>query len=342
MSKKAMVLGYFGYENNQLDGQTVKTRNIYDLLKTKEGNTFSQVDYYDTQSFKSNKLLIFKAFKSIRKSDIVYYLPAQNNLKFLFPFIFIFCRILNIQLHYIVVGGWLVEFVKNKPLHKKLLKNIKTIYPETQQLVDELKDNYNFNNVKQLHNFRIHNFIPTLSLPNDIIRIVFMARVTKHKGIDTIFNLAQYISINNLNNAVIIDIYGPISKEESNHILKEISRYSILNYKGIIEPNDVNVVLNTYDFLIFPTRYPGEGFPGTILDAYISGIPVIASNWRHIPEFIDNGSTGFLYNVEDEDDFFRCVHKLIIDKDLILNMKKNASNKSKQYSFIKAWEIIKP
>ena len=29
---KVLVIGAFGYENNQLDGQTIKTRNVYNLL----------------------------------------------------------------------------------------------------------------------------------------------------------------------------------------------------------------------------------------------------------------------------------------------------------------------
>lgn len=35
MSKKTkvLVLGYFGYMTNQLDGQTVKTRDVYRLAK---------------------------------------------------------------------------------------------------------------------------------------------------------------------------------------------------------------------------------------------------------------------------------------------------------------------
>lgn len=33
MKRKVLVLGYFGYNTNQLDGQTVKTRHIYTLAE---------------------------------------------------------------------------------------------------------------------------------------------------------------------------------------------------------------------------------------------------------------------------------------------------------------------
>ena len=45
--KRILVLGYFGYLTNQLDGQTVKTRDVYRLVK--EQSKDYSVDYFDTQ-----------------------------------------------------------------------------------------------------------------------------------------------------------------------------------------------------------------------------------------------------------------------------------------------------
>ena len=58
--KKILVLGYFGYQTNQLDGQTVKTRDVYRLAK--EQLTNCDVEYFDTQSLHKSKLLLFKMF----------------------------------------------------------------------------------------------------------------------------------------------------------------------------------------------------------------------------------------------------------------------------------------
>ena len=49
--KRILVLGYFGYNTNQLDGQTVKTRDIYRLVEEQAGG---KVDYYDTEDFQFN------------------------------------------------------------------------------------------------------------------------------------------------------------------------------------------------------------------------------------------------------------------------------------------------
>ena len=57
--KKVLVIGYFGHNKNQLDGQTVKTRDVYRLVNEQ---TNGDVDYYDTEDFQYSKLSIFKMF----------------------------------------------------------------------------------------------------------------------------------------------------------------------------------------------------------------------------------------------------------------------------------------
>ena len=41
-----LVLGYFGNRTNKLDGQTVKTRDVYRLAKEQYGDC---VEYFDTE-----------------------------------------------------------------------------------------------------------------------------------------------------------------------------------------------------------------------------------------------------------------------------------------------------
>ncbi len=77
---------------------------------------------------------------------------------------------------------------------------------------------------------------------------------------------------------VIIDIYGPIYNEYLTEFEEECQNSSEnLNYKGVLQPDEIYQVLSEYDLMLFPTQYYTEGFPGSILDAYISGLPVIAS-----------------------------------------------------------------
>ena len=341
MKKKVLVLGHLGFNVNLFDGQTNKTRNVYELLLSKK-NEFGNLKYFDTQKFKYSFRSPFEMIFSILSCDTLIYIPAHNNLKFLFPIIYCICKSLKIKLLYIVVGGWLDEYLENKKFHVSLLSNIGGIFPQTDQLCDKLRQHYLFKNVVYFPNFRMHSFVPTFIQNNDAFKIVFMARIFRLKGIDTIFELARYIEVKyKKNHSFSIDFYGPIQKDEDDYFKEEIEKFDFISYKGILEPKQIYLNLNKYDLLVLPTRYEGEGFPGTILDAYISGIPVVVSDWKYLSEFVDHGQSGYLYDPNKKEEFHFYVDKLYHDRNLLIQMKKKAFEKSQNYSSEKAWNIIK-
>lgn len=339
MRKRILVLGYFGYETNKLNGQTSKTRNVYEMLKSNIGDKF-EINHFDTQQFQFSKLSLFTMIKRVLLCDKLVYIPAHNSLKYLFPFIYLICWIRKREILLIVVGGWLDNFIESKKLHVLLLSKIGGIFPQSDRLREKLISQYKFKNVYYFPNFRINSFTPSF-YKNEVFKIVFMARIMRLKGLDYVFQLANYFSQQTKPDAnIIIDFYGPIEEEDENYFKEQIKKHEIISYKGILSPDKIYATLNEYDLLVLPTRYPGEGFPGTILDAYISGLPVVASDWKYLSEFVDHGKTGFLFDLNKENEFHYYVDKLYHDRELLIQMKKNAFEKSKSYSSEYAWEIL--
>ena len=334
---KILVLGYFGYVTNQIDGQTIKTRDVYALLK---GKCEENINYFDTQSFKLSKLNILKMLWLIIRADKVFYLPAHNNLTYLFPIIFLLSKIFKTKLNYLVVGGWLANFLINKPLHIFMLKNISGIYVETNDLYSKLMK-YGFKNLNKLHNFRMVDF-PSIDISrsyNNYINMVFMARVHPFKGVEVLFKIEEKLKELKINNFS-IDIYGPIFQEYSDQFLSKINNHTNIQYKGIVEPADVYNVMKNYDLTLFPTRYYTEGFPGTILDSYIVGVPVLATNWLNAKEFIDNDITGYIVDFDNPNLFVNKVVDLVKNPNNIYKLRKNIVILRNQYSANKAWEIL--
>jgi glycosyltransferase involved in cell wall biosynthesis len=341
MKRRVLVLGYFGYSNNQLDGQTIKTRNIYELLLLKIGDKVN-IDIFDTQKFKYSKLSFFKLLWKILKCNRLVYLPAHNNLKYLFPIIYVLCWLKRSEILYFVVGGWLVEYLKTKRLHVILLSKIRAILAESSNLSNSLKVQYHFQNVLTFPNFRIHSFTPTFVQNADLFRIVFMARINRMKGIDYVFHLANYFAnASYCERPVIIDFYGPIEKKDEVYFYSQINKYENISYRGVLQPEKIYETLNGYDLMVFPTRYFTEGFPGTVLDAYISGLPIVATHWKHAADFIIHEKTGFIVPFEkSEEDFINAVIKIYQDYDLLIKMKHNAYKESLEYSSEGAWNIL--
>ena len=336
--QKILVCGYFGYITNQIDGQTIKTRNIFKLVSEKLKN--SDISYFDSQLLSFSKWQLFKLLHKLCKADYLVYLPGKKNLKYIFPIIYYFSKILNIKIIYSVVGGWLADYLNETPKYVTMMQNLEVLLVETCYLKRTLENKYAFTNVTLFPNFRITNYKPVIKNNNNF-NIVFMARITEKKGVEMIFDFVEYYSQNKKSNkAVSVNFYGPIDIEYKNRFEFLLNTHDMAVYNGIVEPENVYEILNKQDLLVLPTYYEGEGCPGSIIDAYISGIPVVVSKWKNLPEFVEEGLTGYIFNLDNKEEFFNYIIRLIDNPVLLYNKKKSAINKSKEYTKEYAWRIL--
>lgn len=334
---RILVLGYFGYQTNQLDGQTVKTRDVYRLISEHHANTV----FYDTQEFQTRRWSVFRMLGMVARSRSLVYLPAQNNLKYVFPFIWLVAKLFGVKVHYFVIGGWLSLFLKKLPLHRFLLRRIDGIYSETARLKQELEDWYGMKNVGLFHNFRYFDFQPAEHHTQGELHIVFMARVCRAKGLDMIFSFGDYAGQNGLSEHVSVDFYGPIKEEDRAYFFNEVSRFPFMSYKGVLQPEDVHRNLHRYDVLVLPTHYPGEGLPGSVIDAYIAGLPVIVTRWAYATEFVEEGVSGIIVPYEDgQEAFDAAIVSLLGDEEKLSRMKVSANQYGMRFSEKVAWENL--
>lgn len=328
---KILVLGYFGYNTNQLDGQTVKTRDVHRLIVEQIS---SKIDFYDTEDFKYNKLSVFKMFWKVIRCNKLVYLPAHNNLRVIFPIIYCLSILFHVKIYYFVVGGWLREFLSNLPIHRYMLSRINGIHAETELLKSELEQFYHFKNVDVFPNFRFFDFTPKRT-NSEKLRLVFMARINKMKGLDWIFHFASYIQAHNMMDHFSITFFGPINESDKSYFEDNIKQYQFIEYKGVLQPSDIYNALSQYDVMLLPTHFFTEGLPGSIVDAYISGIPVIATEWKHAREFVEDGKSGFIIPFEKGED-------VLIERILKLESNRKLLYEMQNYSLIKRNEFAPP
>ncbi|MDO4453083.1 MAG: glycosyltransferase family 4 protein [Eubacteriales bacterium] len=77
-----------------------------------------------------------------------------------------------------------------------------------------------------------------------------------------------------------------------------------------------------------------EGLPLNIVEAMLSGTPVVASINRGHKELICDGKTGFLVNVDDCDKLSARILELLKDKVLYEKLKKKAESYAQAYTFV--------
>jgi len=57
---------------------------------------------------------------------------------------------------------------------------------------------------------------------------------------------------------------------------------------------DVAELLHGSDIFVFPSRPAGEGMPGVLIEAGLSGVPVVATDVPGVRTVVDDGVTGFV------------------------------------------------
>ena len=91
-------------------------------------------------------------------------------------------------------------------------------------------------------------------------------------------------------------------------------------------------VLKKYFALVFPTRFFTEGVPGTIVDAYASGIPVISAKWESFSDVVDEGVTGYGYEFGKVVELERVLIDIANNPEKVISLKANCIKKAKDYS----------
>lgn len=205
------------------------------------------------------------------------------------PLLWLWSRLFNKRIIYHFFGGDFHTHFQKLPnliqqVYLKTILSSDVIFFETKACI-EYFENLGVQNIEWLPNARkkeIHKL-------NDKIyskKFVFISRVINEKGINEIIEVSKQ-----LDSSYIFDIYGPIDERYFN---KNNFNNSNVNYKGELQPEEVSHVLKNYDFLLLPTYFSGEGYPGIIIEALAFGIPSITTNWISIPEIIQNNYNGFL------------------------------------------------
>jgi len=331
--KKIGICGYFAQGDQGWGGQMVKTQTITDELINLLGT--DQVKTVDTFNWKKNMAaLVFKCFELSRTCENIIILPAQNGLKVIGPLFSNLNRFFHRKIHYIVIGGWLPGTLAANEKLKISVSQFDGIYVETHSMVQALND-LGLTNVKYLPNFKRLEIIETAELvypAEEPYQLCTFSRVTKEKGIEEAIEAVIDVNKDLGTVAFSLDIYGQVDegyRDRFEEIKKKFPDF--VTYQGAVAANDSVKTLKNYCALLFPTYYQGEGFAGTILDAFASGIPVIATNWRYNAEIIHDRSDGFIYDYQNRDQLKDILKEIRGNIAGVITMKLNCVARAKEY-----------
>ncbi len=334
MRAKASVIGHFGIGQNLLNGQTIKTKIVTEELEKQLGE--DKVLKFDTHGgWKSLLKAPFQAFRALKNSENVIIFPAHNGVRVYAPLLSIFRRAFKgRRLHYVVIGGWLPQFLEKHKGLAKTLKKFDALYVETTTMKNALEAQ-GFTNVHLVPNCKQLDILneEDLVYPTDKpYKLCTFSRVMREKGIEDAIEAVSRVNKELGYTAYTLDIYGQVDAGQTEWFEElKASFPDFVSYGGLV-PFDKSVeVLKDYFALLFPTRFYTEGVPGTIIDGYAAGVPVISARWESFADVVDDGKTGIGYEVGSVDELTKMLKRIADEPAIITSTKVICLNKAKNY-----------
>jgi len=156
------------------------------------------------------------------------------------------------------------------------------------------------------------------------------SRVMEEKGIEDAIRAVR--QINREKTFVTLDIYGQIDALYEERFSELKTRFpESIRYCGKVSFEQAVEVLRKYDLQLFPTKFRTEGIPGSVIDGYFSGVPVLSARWESFSDVVEEGITGVGFELGNYDDFYNQLQSLIEQPEKIFKMKKECVRKAKKY-----------
>ena len=334
---RILFIGSINYLANPSGGEEFKNTLLVNKMKTL---SHIKLNIIDTHNWRKNPIVIFKLlYYLLNNSSDKIILSASSKSVYRLLNLITFFRTKNLsKIIYIVVGGWFPNAIVDNVINPKNYIKLNSIIVQGKVMMEQLLA-YDLRNITIIPNFKNfeHNLILRENKPNNF-KFVFIGRISKFKGILEIVEASQILKQTNPSLNFQVDFYGPI--EENIEFPENLP----IAYKGYLDIMNNQVQsyekLSEYYCMLFPTYWQGEGFPGVIIDAYVAGLPVIATDWNMNKEVVEDSETGLIIRIKDAHALASAMLKMMENPELVATMSLNSMNKAKDFHIDVVWPQI--
>ena len=331
--RKISVIGLFRSGLEAADGQSIKTRIVTQELEAQLGA--ERVTRIDTYGWKKHPLrLMLNCVKAVWCSDDVVFMTDEGGIN-VFPWLLTLANVFRrCRIHYVVIGGWLIRTLDQRRLRRFWLKKLDGVYVETNTMKSAMEAQ-GFTNVILLPNCKHLKVLRAEELTcctQEPYRVCTFSRVMREKGIEDAVEAVRDINRRFGRQVYTLDIYGQVDANQHDwfETLKENYPAGV-RYCGTVPYQESTEVLKPYFALLFPTKFYTEGVPGTIIDAYAAGVPVIASQWESFSDILD-AETCIGYPFEDPNGLVKALESAAANPAILNDKKKACLQRAEQYA----------
>lgn len=153
---------------------------------------------------------------------------------------------------------------------------------------------------------------------------VYYGRLSEEKGITTLLRAMKMVHHSNL--TIIGD--GPLRNDlEAYSKANCIKNVHFLGYKS---DKELKMLIGNSKFVVVPSEWY-ENSPLVIYEAFALGKPVVGASIGGIPELVDHGKTGLLFQAGNAVELARRIHQLLDNPTKILKYGRNARKRAEKY-----------
>lgn len=325
---KAILLGWVNQRNVPQCGETVKNQYIIRQLK-ELGVDLTVLDFFQ---WRKHPLVLLKTLWAlcahpgrplILSTSFCNVYPLAKVHKWI--------RSKRNIIHW-TIGGKFHENVHNGIFKAKYIRPLNINLVESDLMVESLRKD-GIESVRQVPNFKEVKYLPKLHAPDEITRFVFISRIKPEKGVDYIFRAASILNDLGMESKYIVDFYGRIDEDYVELFNSQCAKLPNVNYKGFLNMSDKEGIdrLAQYDAMLFPTYWEGEGFAGIFVDAFVAGLPIIATDWAHNRVFLSEDETALFVPIKDAEAIAGRM-KAIMDGDIdLMSLKRHCQETAMGY-----------
>ena len=157
--------------------------------------------------------------------------------------------------------------------------------------------------------------------------IGFLGRLDPSKGVEDVIQVVR-----KLRKELPIKLFiAGTGDKEYERMLRAKAKGLPVEFLGHVAPEDL---FRSIHCLVVPSRWHGS-FGLVIIESYTFGIPVIGAARGGIPEIIDEGKTGWLYDPDIPGDLERVIIKTFANKDEIDEIGQQGQRKAEDFTIEK-------
>lgn len=160
---------------------------------------------------------------------------------------------------------------------------------------------------------------------NSIFQFLYVGRFQPEKNL--VFMVKQLAEVKKRSNPpFFINMVGDgPQRGELMHLVDTLGISEHIRWHGWVDSKALRNIYNMTDCFIMPSLY--EGMSNAILEAMACGLPIIASRVGGNIDLVEDGQTGYLYDLDDPTRFRNIILNVLENIDLTIQMGKNARKK---------------